>query len=134
LSQETDLGVKFLEPQPHDESLAIDVFGDQSHVLGLVHGHQVQRPEGMADWWRKQSFGKQPVKDATLLAHGHFHHLRLTELGSTDSGGSRFVVGASTLDNGSGWYRRVSGEDSVPGLVTLLLDKGINFTGTVYKL
>jgi hypothetical protein len=134
LSQETDLGVKFLEPQPHDESLAIDVFGDQSHILGLVHGHQVQRPEGIADWWRKQSFGKQPVKDATLLAHGHFHHLRLTELGSTDSGGSRFVVGASTLDNGSGWYRKVSGEDSVPGLVTLLLDKGINFTGTVYKL
>lgn len=41
---------------------------------------------------------------------------------------------ASTLDNGSGWYKKRSGEDSVPGLVTFLLEQGVDFTGTVYKL
>jgi hypothetical protein len=134
LSSEAGLPIKFLEPQPHDESLALDVFDDGFHILGLVHGHQVQRPEGMGDWWRKQAFGKQAVADATLLCHGHFHHLRVNELGSTNRGTSRFIVMASTLDNGSGWYRKTSGEDSVPGLVTLVLEQGVDFTGTVYKL
>ena len=135
LAQAQDLNIRFLEPQPWDESLAIDVFGDQFHVLGVVHGHQAGgRPENVPDWWRKQSFGKQPVSDATLLVHGHWHHLRITELGSTPQGHSRFLISASTLDNGSNWFRKVSGEDSVPGLVTFVLERGVGFSGTVYKL
>ena len=134
LAQETELPIKFLEPQPHDESLALDVFGDGFHILGLVHGHQVQRPDGIGEWWKKQAFGRQPVSEATILCHGHFHHLRVTEMGSTQTGSSRFVIMASTLDNGSGWYKKRSGEDSVPGLVTFLLEQGVDFTGTVYKL
>ena len=134
LSHEVGLGIRFIEPQPHDESLAHDVFGDGFHVLGLVHGHQSNRPEGMPDWWRKQSFGRQPVASATLLASGHFHHLRVQELGSTPSGGSRFWVQAATLDNGSGWFRLNSGEDSQPGLVVLSLEQGKDFGGTVHKL
>ncbi len=89
LAQETELPIRFIEPQPHDESLALDVFGDGFHILGLVHGHQVQRPEGIGEWWKKQAFGRQPVSEATILCHGHFHHLRVTEMGSTQSGGSR---------------------------------------------
>lgn len=134
LAQETNLPIRFIEPQPHDETLAVDVFDDGFHILGLAHGHQVSRPEMMADWWRKQAFGKQPVAGATILAHGHFHHLRVTELGSNDRGNSRFIVMASTLDNGSGWYKKNSGEDSIPGLVTFILEKDVEFTGTVYKL
>ena len=134
LAGELELPIKFLEPQPHDESLALDVFNDGFHILGLVHGHQVQRPEGIGEWWKKQAFGRQPVSEATILCHGHFHHLRVTEMGSTTSGSSRFVIMASTLDNGSGWYKKRSGEDSVPGLVTFILERGIDFTGTVYKL
>lgn len=134
LAQETELPIRFIEPQPHDESLALDVFGDNFHILGLVHGHQVNRPDGIGEWWKKQAFGRQPVSEATILCHGHFHHLRVTEMGSTQTGSSRFVIMASTLDNGSGWYKKRSGEDSVPGLVTFLLEQGVDFTGTVYKL
>jgi hypothetical protein len=134
LAKETNLPIRFIEPQPHDETLALDVFDDQFHILGLAHGHQVSRPEMLADWWRKQAFGKQPVANATILAHGHFHHLRVTELGSNDRGNSRFMIMASTLDNGSGWYKKNSGEDSIPGLVTFILSKGVEYTGTVYKL
>jgi hypothetical protein len=134
LSQEANLGIKFLEPQEHDESLAIDVFGDQFHILGLVHGHQAKRPDGMPAFWRGQSFGGGALADATLLCHGHWHHLRVTELGSTPRGTSRFIVMAPTMDNGSGWWKKVTGEDSVPGLATLILEKGIDYTGTVYKL
>lgn len=134
LSTAAGLGIKFLEPHEHDESLAIDVFDDGYHVLGMVHGHQAKRPDMMGAWWRGQAFGKQPVADATLLVHGHWHHLRVTELGSTAQNTSRFIVMAPTMDNGSGWWKKVTGEDSVPGLAVLLLEKEIDYTGTVYKL
>jgi len=134
LASEQDLPIRFIEPQPHDESLVVDCFADGFHILGVVHGHQAKRPEQVGDWWRKQAFGQQPVADASLLVHGHFHHLRVTEMGSTPRGTSRFLVSASTLDNGSGWYLKNSGEDSVPGLTTLMLEKGVDFTGTVWKL
>jgi hypothetical protein len=134
LSKELSLPIRFIEPQEHDESLAIDVFGDGFHILGIAHGHQAKRPDMMATWWRGQAFGRQPVSDASLLIHGHWHHLRVTELGSTPRGTSRFMVMAPTMDNGSGWWRKVTGEDSVPGLATLILEKGVDYTGTVYKL
>jgi hypothetical protein len=135
LAKESGLNhIQFIEPQPDDESLALDVFGDGYHILGIVHGHQAKRPDQMATWWRGQAFGKQPVADATLLVHGHWHHLRITELGSTPRGTSRFIVMASTLDNGSGWWKKITGEDSVPGLVVFALEKAKDFTGTVWKL
>lgn len=134
LSGETGLPIKFLEPQPHDESLAIDVFDDGFHILGVVHGHQAKRPDGMDAFWRAQSFGNQALSAVTTLVHGHWHHVRVTELGSTPRGTSRFIVMGSTLDNGSGWWKKISGEDSVPGLVTLFLEEGVDYTGTIYKL
>jgi len=129
--------IRFVEPQPWEESLAIDVFDDGYHVLGIVHGHQAARPEAVGDWWRKQTFGRQAVADASLLVHGHWHHLRVQELGSVDRGdklASRFIVMAPTMDNGSNWFRMNSGEDSIPGLATLILEQGRDYTGTVYKL
>lgn len=134
LSETAGLNIRFVEPQPHDESLALDVFGDGFHILGIVHGHQARRPDNMAQWWRGQAFGRQPVSDASVLIHGHWHHLRVTEMGSTPRGTSRFLVMAPTMDNGSGWWRKVTGEDSVPGLGVLFLEKGVDFTGTVHKL
>lgn len=134
LAQEVKLPVKFYEPQQHDESLALDVFGDGFHVLGIWHGHQSPRPDQVPTWWRQQAFGNQPVSAATIGVSGHFHHLRVVELGSTPRGTSRYWVQASTMDNGSGWWKRQAGEDSQPGLVTFTLEKGVDFTGTVYKL
>ena len=134
LAKEKELNIRFLEPQPHDESLALDVFEDGFHILGIAHGHQAKRPDQMATWWRGQAFGRQPVADASILVHGHWHHLRVTELGSTPRGTSRFLIMAPTMDNGSGWWKKVTGEDSVPGLATFVLEKGVDFTGTVYKL
>ena len=131
LAKEKELPVRFYEPATHDESLTIDVFG---HRIGLIHGHQVNRPDGIPDFWRKSSFGNSPLSSATILVSGHFHHLRVQELGSDAKGRSRFWVQAATLDNGSGWYMRSSGEDSQPGLVTFLVEQGKPFTGAVTKL
>lgn len=134
LSKEKSLPIRFLEPHPHDESLAIDVFDDDFHILGVIHGHQVRRPEAMPDFWKGQAFSKAPISEATVLVHGHWHHVRVTEMGSTARGASRWLIMASTLDNGSGWYKKKTGEDSVPGCVTFMLEKGVDFTGTIWKL
>ena len=134
LASEVGLRITFVEPQSHDESLAFDIFNDGFHVLGLWHGHQSPRPDQVPTWWRQQAFGNQPVSAATIGVSGHFHHLRVVELGSTPRGTSRFWVQAATMDNGSGWWKRQAGEDSQPGLVTFFLEKQIDFTGTVYKL
>ena len=138
LAQETGhTNIRFLEPQPHDESLALDVFGDGYHILGVAHGHQVSRPDRIPTWWRQMAFGAQPVSDATVLVTGHFHHLRVTEMGSVMRGekpASRFWIQAPTMDNGSSWFRKFSGEDSVPGLAVFMLEAETDFTGTVHKL
>lgn len=131
LAAEKELPVKFYEPHTHDESLTLDVFG---HRIGLIHGHQVSRPEGFPDFWRKATFGNLPIASATICVTGHFHHLRVTELGTDADGRSRFWIQSATLDNGSGWYKRTSGEDSQPGLVTFVVEEGKAFTGSVNKI
>ena len=131
LAAEKELPIRFFEPATHDESLTIDVFG---HRIGLIHGHQANRPDGVPDFWRKSSFGNSPLSAATILVSGHFHHLRVQELGADSRGRSRFWVQAATLDNGSGWFMRSSGEDSAPGLVTFIVEQGKSFTGCVSKL
>lgn len=134
LAVETGLNVSFKIPQPYDESLAIDVFGDNFHVLGLAHGHQARRPNQVEQWLTKQAFGQQPLANFTTFVSGHFHHLRVEELGAGHNGGSRYWIQASTMDNGSDWYRLTSGTDSTPAITCFELHKGEHFTGTVFKL
>ncbi len=132
LQKETESSVRVVIPQPSDESLSYDVFGDQFHILGLWHGHQSPRPEAVPDFWAKQAFGVQPIAAASIGLTGHFHHLRVQELGQHQNGGSRFWIQAKTMDNGSSWFRLNSGSESQPGVVCFELEKEKHFTGSVF--
>lgn len=134
LARETETDLKVLVPEPSDESLALDVFGDQFHVLGLWHGHQSARPEAVPTWWEKQAFGNQPVAAATIGLTGHFHHLRVQELGACHNGGSRYWIQGKTMDAGSSWFRLNQGSDSSTGLVCFDLHKTQHFNGNVITL
>lgn len=134
LAKETQTSVRVLIPEPSDESLALDVFGDQFHVLGLWHGHQSPRPEQVPDFWVKQAFGRQPIHAASIGLTGHFHHLRVQELGAHNNGGSRFWIQAKTMDTGSNWWRLNSGSESTPGIVCFELESKKHFTGSVQVL
>lgn len=134
LAKETNLPVTVLIPDPQDESLAYDVFGDGFHVLGIWHGHQCGSPDKVGAWWKAQAFGHQPVSAATIALTGHWHHLRIQELALGANGGSRYWIQSPTMDAGSNWYRLTSGEDSQPGMVVFELERNKHFVGTVWKL
>lgn len=133
LSTELGMNVTYLIPDPYDESLAFDVFDDGFHILALAHGHQASRPNGMEAWLQKQSFSKGPVAAFTTFVSGHFHHVRVEELGPSSNGGSRYWVQASTSDNGSDWFRLQAGTESTTGIVCFELERNVHYTGTIYK-
>lgn len=133
LSHEVGLPVKFFEPEPYQESLAVDVFGDGYHVPAFVHGHQCGSPDKVLQWWRGQSHGSQPVAAATMLFYGHWHHTRVIETGRLQDR-SRWLIGCPTMDNGSSFYRQTAGDDSDPGLLTVMLERQVPFRGTIRKL
>lgn len=133
LAKEVGLDVTFFIPHPEDEAFAIDVFGDGSHILGCLHGHQARRPDQIPTFWRQSTFGSQVLAPATLLLTGHFHHSRIQELGAAPNGGSRWWVQASTMDSGSGWFRRMTGEDSMPAITCLELQRGVYYQGEIKR-
>ena len=108
----------FVIPDPWSEALAVQVRGA---VVGMAHGHQANRPDGIPDWWARQTHGGGPLAAASILITGHFHHLRVQPTGSID-GRDRWWFQAPTLDNGSAWFRNGSGgSDSEAGLLTFTI-------------
>jgi hypothetical protein len=134
LAKETNLPVTVLIPDPQDESLAYDVFGDGFHVLGIWHGHQCGSPDKVGQWWKNQSFGQQPVHAATVALTGHWHHLRVQEMALSSNGGSRYWIQSPTMDAGSNWFRLTTGESGLPGIAVFELERGTHFGGTVWKV
>jgi hypothetical protein len=131
LSHEVGLPIQFYEPDTWSESLVHDVFGDGFHRLGLFHGHQANRPDGVPNWIQGQQLGNAPIASATIFTSGHFHSLQIREIGNTERGSSRFWVQAKTLDSGSTWFKNIAGHDSSTGVVVLPLEKEKEFQGTV---
>lgn len=101
--------VSFVLPERWRDTVSLDVAGK---IVGLAHGHQYPRPDKAGDWWRGQTFGRQPVADADILLTGHYHHFRAQQMGN-----GRIWLQAPTLDNGSDWFAVRSGEVSKTGLL-----------------
>lgn len=120
LNEDAFKHVSFVMPDMWQETLALDVYGT---ILAVTHGHQVNRPEGVPQWWANQTHGGQPCADADILLTGHFHSARIQPTGrSAHTGRSKWWLQAPTLDNGSDWYRLRAGSDSDPGLMTFTVD------------
>lgn len=136
LATEVGLPVeRWLIPQPHDEGFAFDLFGDESHILGAIHGHQVSRPDGFQAFWSKAVFNDSYLAAANLMVTGHFHHHRVEQFSGT-KGRERWWVQASTMDNGSDWFTRMNGGggDSTTAVTCFELEKGVPFRGKVELL
>lgn len=100
-------------PKADELTITLDVSGT---VCGFAHGHQFGKdPE---KWWAGQAHGMQAIGDATLLFGAHKHHLRVIQ------SGFKTFMQTPALDGGSTWWRHRTGQDSPPGLVTLLVGGG----------
>jgi hypothetical protein len=133
LATEVGLPVeRWLVPQHHDEGFAFDVFGDGSHILGAIHGHQVARPDAFQSFWTKAVFNDSYLAASTLMVTGHFHHHRVEQFSGTQ-GRERWWVQASTMDNGSDWFTRINGGggDSTTAVTCFELVKGEPFRGKI---
>jgi hypothetical protein len=90
-------------------------------IVGFAHGHVTKgggTPQGrVRNWWEGQSFGNQPVGDAQILLTGHYHHLSVIQYGY------KTHIQTPSLDGGSEWWAELSGEESPPGMLTLVVGK-----------
>ena len=134
LTSEVGLDVQFFVPHPDEEGFVLDVFNDGYHLLGAVHGHQVSRPKMIPEWWTKQAFGNNWASAASILLTGHFHHTCLLEMGTAHNGGPRWWLQNSTMDNGSDWYSRTSGEVSSNAITCFELHKEEAWQGELWRL
>tara|TARA_R110000868_G_scaffold56148_1_gene174118 strand:+ start:699 stop:1844 length:1146 start_codon:yes stop_codon:yes gene_type:complete len=133
LTTELEWDVDYLIPQPYDEGFA---FQYGINTIGVVHGHQVSRPDGIPKWWQSQTFDDTSwAAPCNTLISAHFHHLKVTELVQHAQGGSKYWVQCPTSDSGSDWYRNAGGGgDSSTGILCLELEKDSLFNGSVKKL
>lgn len=105
--------VSFVFPGVDELTVTLDVAGT---VTGFAHGHQFG--SSAMKWWAGQAHGRQPIGDATLLLGAHFHHLRI------EQGGAKTFVQIPALDGGSTWWRHKTGQDSPPGMVSMMIGDG----------
>ena len=105
--------VKFVVPDEHQEHVLLELAGGK--LLGLVHGHQVNRPDQLPEFIKRNS--RSGIGQADIVICGHFHHLRAGQAFGDD----QYLFIAPTMDNGSSWFA-ASGERSRPGLLTFVVD------------
>lgn len=96
-------------------------------ICCFVHGHITKgggSPQTkLKTWWQDQTFGEQPPGMASILLSGHYHHTSVVEFGK------KTHIQCPSLDGGSDWWLNLSGEQSPPGILTLVVGKDVGLSG-----
>ena len=104
----------FVFPGRDELTITLDIGGT---VVGLLHGHQTKGK--MQNWLANQSLGREAVGHSTdLVISGHYHHLRIHQIGPVTH------VQVPAMDGGSTWWRHQHGLSAPPGMVTMLVGGG----------
>lgn len=93
--------------------LTIDAGGT---TLGLLHGHQTRGK--LQNWLAAQALNRRPIGTADVVLTGHYHSLKVEQLGPT----THMQTGA--LDGGSTWWTHRGGLDSPPAALTFMTSGG----------
>jgi hypothetical protein len=72
----------------------------------------------MDAWLAAQAQGRYAIGTADVIISGHYHHLRVQQLGPTT------WVQTPSLDGASLWWRHSGHTDAPPGMVTMLMGGG----------
>lgn len=114
LEDSIGLAISFEHPETDDEYAWTD-----TTTFGFVHGHQAGKAERLREWFAGQSLGRGPVGSADILLAGHFHSFRMTQ-----GGDERWIIVAPSSDNGSDWFRRITGDRHTTGMLTFEASQG----------
>lgn len=112
--------VRFLYPSDQELTVAVDLSGVP---VGFAHGHQFRGPLKAETWWKDQAHAKTRVGDCDLLISGHYHHLKVAQ------GGQKTWIQIPALDGGSIWWENLTGQNSPPGMVSMLVGEGLGPAG-----
>lgn len=104
--------VRFVVPDEHEEHVLFECA--DGRLLGVIHGHQVNKPDQLPDFLKRNS--RRGIGQADVVVCGHFHHLRVVAFGD-----NQFLIISPTMDGGSSWFF-ASGERSAPAVLSVVLD------------
>lgn len=104
---------KWLFPDRDGMHLTLDAAGTR---IGLLHGHQTRGK--MQTWLANKAMARDAIGTADVVVSGHFHHLRLEQMGKT----TWMQTGA--MDGGSVWWSHKGGLDAPPAALTFLAADG----------
>lgn len=94
----------------HDVITYVDVAETR---IAFTHGHHAKAIDRMPQWVANQAASlRSPMRDATIVVHGHFH-----QPGYRESRG-RSIISSSMFDSGSAWFENLTGEFSRPSITT----------------
>lgn len=108
--------VNFWAPSEHEEALALTLVGGKT--LGVVHGHQMARPDNAPKYMAGQALGRTPLGESDIVVVNHFHNFWVRHVGN-----ARWMFGTPTMDSGSSWFTNNTGEESDPGVLTFMVDE-----------
>ena len=106
--------VGWIFPGRDEMHLTIDVAGTR---VGLLHGHQTRNK--MQTWLANKAMSRDAIGTADVVISGHYHHLRLEQMGPT----TWLQTGA--MDGGSTWWQHKGGLESPPAAITLVTAGGV---------
>jgi len=84
--------------------------------IGLLHGHQTKGK--METWLAQKALSRDAIGTADVCLSGHFHHLRVTQLGPT------CWMQTGALDGGSSWWTHGGGLSAPPAALTFVTAGG----------
>lgn len=117
VSEEYDLGITFVRPDELEETAVHDTVDGTR--LAVTHGHQAGSQDSLKKWIMGQDHGRRPGWDADIWITNHFHNLRVTTIGN-----GRFAIGTTSIDPGSLWHSKRTGESSDPGITAFSVSGG----------
>lgn len=103
--------VRIVTPAPGELTLALDLGGV---VNGFGHGHYHGPGKG-PEWLAGQQAGMQLIGEAQIMWEAHHHYLSVTQ------NGIKTHVQTPALEGESRWWRHRKGQQSPPGMVTMLV-------------
>lgn len=96
----------------------------ESLPIAAFHGHYAKSEKNIPAWIAQQAGGVGEhaagacYREARVVLHGHFHHFH------AEQSRGRTIIGCPSLESGSAWVERASGEYSEPGALAFRVRAG----------